>query len=168
MQVINFPGAGGAAHSRSVRVRHQKEKPWSGASQTKGSKQSQQVEPQSTLLATDQAIEARISELEAAKAAAAKSGDLATFKVLKADCDAALAMRLPATRARMEAERLAFVEHAKTLGDYGYYFVPADWLKSAEGQAAVLPPVLEKTGSRPRGWDNEGHIASKEASRDAA
>lgn len=140
-QVISFTRRRSAAHSRSVRVRPPKAKPLpAGANRAEGFHQStQQGSSDSASLGTEEAIESRISELEAAKTAAAIAGDLEAFKVLKAECDVALAMRLPATKARMDAKHSDFIEAVQTLGLHGYYLVPSAWLKSHEHRNTEKP-----------------------------
>lgn len=126
MQVVSFTRRQDrAAHSRSVRVRHQKAKPLAGANRAEGFHQSTQPEcSNDASLATQEANEARIKELSAAMNAAAVAGDLATFKTLNAEWEAARALRSHAVLDRLNAEKLAEFERIQTLSQHGYWLIP--------------------------------------------
>ncbi len=124
-QVISFTRRRSAAHSRSVRVRHPKENALSQGGTGQGIHQQTQPEcSDDASLGTEEASEARISELRTAMDAAARSADLATFKILKAEWEAARALRSPVVLDRLNAEHLANTERIRLLNEHGYWLVP--------------------------------------------
>lgn len=137
-QVISFSGAGRAAHSRSVRVRHSKENALSQGGTGQGiHQQTQQGCSNDALLGTEEANEACIRGLRTAMDAAAAAGDVATYKQHQGEYIQALSARSPEQIQRLNEQHLAAVERAAALGDHGLRYVPAAWLETDTGRAVA-------------------------------
>lgn len=106
-------------------MRHSKESALSQGRTGQGTHQQTQPEcSNDASLGTQEANEARIKELSAAMNAAAAAGDLATFKTLNVEWEAARALRSHAVLDRLNAEKLAEFERIQTLNQHGYWLIP--------------------------------------------
>lgn len=140
-------------HDRRVPLRSailytSKAKPLVGDA-TKGSQQTPQ--PDDSLLATEEANEARTSELRSAMDAAAAAGDVATYKQHQAEYTKALAARNPERIHQLNEQHLAALERAVALGVDGLRCVPAARLESATGRAVAWRtsrPVADEADRR--------------------